>query len=90
MVVASLISFPQSTLEQQPNHAVVRCILERVLQRLVVHVRIALEFLEQQVAYPADLILQPHRLPLWLTGSYAFGSAINPQFVSLKAFCGNS
>ena len=56
----------------------------------MIHVLIALEFLEQQVAHPADLVLKPHRLPLWLTGSYAFGSAINPQFVSLKAFRGNS
>ena len=32
-----------------------------------------------------------HMTPLVsFSGSYAFGSAINPQFVSLKAFCGNS
>ena len=83
-------SFPQPTLEQQPNHAVVGRILERILKRLVVHVRIALELLEQQVAHAAHLVLKPHRLPLWLSNSYDFGSAINPQFVSLKAFRGNS
>jgi hypothetical protein len=32
-----------------------------------------------------------HMIPLVsFSGSYAFGSAINPYFVRLKPFCGNS
>jgi len=54
-------SFPQSTLQQNSDHAVVCRILERVLKAFVVHVGIALEFLEQQVAHPAHLVLKPHR-----------------------------
>ena len=56
----------------------------------MVHGCIALEFLEQQIAHSAHLVLKPHRLPLWLSNSYDFGSAINPYFVRVACFIGNS
>ena len=62
-VVAGLFcqnSFPQPSLEQQADHCVVGRVLERVLQRLVVHAAPALQLLQQEVLHPADLVLQPH------------------------------
>ena len=44
-----MISLPQPSLQQQPDHRVIRSVFECVLQRLVVDAALALQLLQQQV-----------------------------------------